>query len=72
MAQKPNRRRAAKDTPVEATSDLGFGKRNAVLFGAGLLCIGVGYALLAQGSITAAPILLVLGYVVLMLLAIVL
>lgn len=72
MAQKPNRRRTAKEAPVEATSDLGFGKRNVVLFGAGLVCIGVGYALLAQGSITAAPILLVLGYVVLMLLAIVL
>jgi hypothetical protein len=42
-----------------------FGVRNYVLFGIGLLVIIVGYITLAAGSITLAPILLVLGYCVL-------
>jgi hypothetical protein len=51
---------------------LRFSPRNAILAAAGLLSIVVGYVLLAQGSITAAPLLLVLGYVVLLPLAIIL
>jgi hypothetical protein len=39
---------------------------------AGLLTVALGYFLLSQGSITAAPLLLVLGYVVLLPLAIIL
>jgi uncharacterized membrane protein len=35
------------------------------------VCLALGYWLLAQGSITAAPILLVLAYVVLLPLAII-
>ena len=50
---------------------LKFTKENAVLGGAGLACLVVGYWLLAQGSITAAPLLLVLAYVVLLPLAII-
>ena len=43
------------------------------LFGAaGLLTVALGYVLLSQGSITAAPLLLVLGYVILLPLAIIL
>lgn len=38
---------------------------NYLLMGAGLLSIILGYVLLARGSIVAAPLLLVLGYVVL-------
>ncbi len=38
----------------------------------GLATIAAGYYLLSQGSITAAPVLLVVGYVVLLPLAIVL
>jgi len=38
---------------------------NWILLGLGLAVIALGYALLAQGSTTAAPLLLVLGYVVL-------
>ncbi len=72
MARKSNKRGASDRNEVVATSDLGFGKRNAAAFVAGLVAIALGYVLLAQGSITAAPLLLVLGYVVLMLLAIVL
>lgn len=42
-----------------------FGPRNYILFTIGLLVIIVGYISLSAGSITLAPILLVLGYCVL-------
>ncbi len=42
-----------------------FGKRNYMFFGAAMLSIILGYIALGQGSITLAPILLVLGYCVL-------
>jgi len=48
-----------------------FGKTNYILFGLALLVIVIGYVLLGSGSITMAPILLVLGYCVLIPLAIV-
>jgi uncharacterized membrane protein len=57
-----------KDEPAPA---LRFTSENAVLGVAGVLCLALGYWLLAQGSITAAPILLVLAYVVLLPLAII-
>ena len=53
-------------------SELPFGRRNWILFGASLAVIGLGYALLrmppADGflSLTAAPIMLVGGYCVLL------
>jgi hypothetical protein len=43
-----------------------------VLGAAGLIALFLGYLLLSKGSITAAPILLVLGYVVLVPLALIL
>ena len=49
---------------------LPFGKKNLIWFGIGLLAIIVGYILLGSGSITLAPILLVLGYCVLIPIAI--
>lgn len=51
---------------------LQFSPRNGILAAAGVLSIVLGYVLLAQGSITAAPLLLVLGYVILLPLAIIL
>jgi uncharacterized membrane protein HdeD (DUF308 family) len=42
-----------------------FGKRNWIVLGAGLASIILGFIALASGSITLAPILLVLGYCVL-------
>jgi Flp pilus assembly protein TadB len=45
--------------------DLSFGRRNYAVFGAAVICIVLGFLLLHRGSITAAPILLVLGYCVL-------
>jgi hypothetical protein len=50
---------------------LKFTKVNAILGAAGIACLALGYGLLAQGSITAAPLLLVLAYVVLIPLAII-
>ncbi|HVM43271.1 MAG TPA: hypothetical protein VMT77_07185 [Gemmatimonadales bacterium] len=39
---------------------------NAVLFGGAAVVLGAGYLLLARGSTTAAPILLVVGYCILL------
>lgn len=51
---------------------LRFSGVNVALAAGGLASLILGYWLLAQGSITAAPLLLVLGYVVLLPLAIIL
>jgi hypothetical protein len=46
-------------------------RRNAAIWwGAALLALGIGYADLARGGITLAPVMLVLGYCVLVPLAI--
>lgn len=42
-----------------------FGKKNYILFAIALVVIVVGFIALGQGSITLAPILLVIGYCVL-------
>jgi hypothetical protein len=47
-------------------SRLQFGPRNLALLGGGVVAVAGGYLLLAQGSTTAAPILLVLGYCLLL------
>ena len=47
-------------------------RRNLTLLGAGLASIVLGYVLLSQGDITAAPLLLVGGYCVLIPLAFIL
>ncbi len=44
---------------------LHFRARNAILLGAAIVAVGVGYLLLAGGDTGIAPILLVLGYCVL-------
>jgi len=51
--------------PAEA--DLGFtwGLANSLLFGLALASLLAGYVILSQGSTTLAPILLVIGYCVL-------
>lgn len=53
-------------------ASLQFSAINGILGIAGILTVALGYFLLSQGSITAAPLLLVLGYVVLLPLAIIL
>ena len=75
MARKRTNRRAARSRERNRRRDadsLRFSRKNGILGLAGLLVIVLGYTLLAQGSITAAPLLLVLGYLVLLPLALVL
>ena len=50
---------------------LPFGKKNYLLFVLGILVIVLGYIALGSGSITLAPILLVLGYCVIIPLSII-
>ncbi len=57
MSKKKKEIRQKTDTMV-------FTLKNWTFFGIGLLSIIVGYVSLAKGSITLAPILLVLGYAV--------
>ncbi|GAB4324067.1 MAG: hypothetical protein Kow0074_16720 [Candidatus Zixiibacteriota bacterium] len=56
--------RARGAAPAAKGEGLPFTKKNYYLFLTALLVIVVGYLALAQGSITLAPILLVLGYCV--------
>ena len=53
--------------PDKTTSPgrLRFGPINAILLGAAVISLGVGYLLLSEGDTTLAPMLLVLGYCVL-------
>lgn len=66
MATKPK----ASGVKGKEKYTLPFGKKNLIWFGIGLFAIIVGYILLGSGSITLAPILLVLGYCVLIPIAI--
>ncbi|MGH7566432.1 MAG: hypothetical protein ACREK2_06350 [Gemmatimonadota bacterium] len=61
--------KSTRSTPAPASSGrptLSFSRSNATWLGAGAVAIAVGFFLLAQGSETIAPILLVLGYCVLL------
>ena len=62
MATKPK----PKPTPAKVKEKyvLPFGKKNYIWFAIGILVIIIGYIFLGSGSITLAPILLVLGYCV--------
>lgn len=59
----PNGRRTTKDAAPAPL--FGFEPLNVGLFAAGLFAIAGGYVLLSRGSTVAAPLLLVLGYAVL-------
>ena len=63
---KPTKRKSG-DQPAA----LKFTTVNAALAAAGMVSMSLGYWLLAQGSITAAPLLLVLAYLVLLPMAII-
>ncbi len=54
-----------KTKPRQAPT-VSFSRINAIYLGAGAVAIGLGFYLLAQGSMMLAPILLVLGYCVLL------
>lgn len=68
------RRRSPRPPEPESAGGraLDFSPVNGILGLAGILALVLGYWLLAQGSVTAAPLLLVLGYVVLLPLALIL
>ena len=71
MAEKPKTKPNPK-AKVTEKKGLPFGKRNYVWFGIAIFTIIVGYVFLGSGDITIAPILLVLGYCVLVPIAILL
>jgi hypothetical protein len=64
--RKPNKPPPAKPAPKKPLRPMiNLGKKNYAIMGAGLATIVAGFITLASGSITLAPILLVLGYCVL-------
>lgn len=65
-------RRPAAPPPADAESSLRFSVLNLGLLAAGLVAIGGGFFLLAGGSTVAAPLLLMLGFAVLVPLGIIL
>jgi len=65
-AEMRRQRRGTGQRPAEPPGvEIPFGRKNYVLFGAAALVILAGYFFLSKGSITLAPILLLLGYLVL-------
>ena len=67
MAKRTNK----TAVPTERAA-LRFSAINGILLAAGFASITLGYSMLAQGSNTAAPLLIVLGYAVLIPLGIIL
>ena len=75
MAQRKKQKRPLK--PAEPKRErregsLAMGSRNVLMLFVGVIIIVLGYFLLGRGSITAAPLLLVLGYCVVVPLSIIL
>ncbi len=60
MATKAKQNKAAGEE-----SRWPFGTRNYIVMAAALIVIAIGYVMLGEGSITLAPLLLVIGYCVL-------
>jgi hypothetical protein len=66
--RKPARPQPVKPKPASKKPlrpMINLGKKNYAIIGAGVVTIAGGFISLASGSITLAPILLVLGYCVL-------
>lgn len=68
----PAVRRAPAPAPADTESTLRFSTVNLAVLAAGLLSIIVGFVLLGSGSTVAAPLLLMLGFAVLVPLGIIL
>ena len=68
---KPQVKPAARAYKAKDKSVLPFTSKNYILFAIGLFVIVLGYITLGYGSITLAPILLVLGYCVIIPIAII-
>jgi hypothetical protein len=66
IEQKRRAKRPAGPRPTEPASvEIPFGRTNYIIFAAAAAVIVAGYIALSRGSITLAPILLLLGYLVL-------
>jgi hypothetical protein len=72
MAQRTRTRTAASAAAAATPGSLRFSAINGILLAAGFASIIAGYALLARGSNVLAPVLLVLGYAILIPLGIIL
>ena len=75
MAQRKKQKNPPKPAEPKRKrpeGSLAMGSRNALMLFAGIIVIVIGYILLGRGSITAAPLLLVLGYCVVVPLSIIL
>ena len=72
MAQRTRTKTAAVPAAVVQRGALRFSAINAILLAAGMAAIVAGYVLLGQGSTVAAPVLLVVGYAILIPLGIIL
>lgn len=72
MAQRKKAKKQAKAAQQTRPrqGSLVLGQRNVLLIVAGIIVIVIGYLLLGRGSITIAPLLLVIGYCVMVPLAI--
>ncbi len=64
MGKRTSTRNGARRS-AEAEASPAFGVRNIVALAGAAVAIVVGYLLLDRGSISAAPLLLVLGYMIL-------
>jgi hypothetical protein len=69
--EKDKAKPVARAQGSKEKSALPFSRKNYILFAIGLLVIVLGYVTLGYGSITLAPILLVLGYCVIIPVAII-
>lgn len=65
MAERQKGRKRKADETRGRQPFFGLGPVNWALFAVAVVSVVVGYVLLDRGSTTAAPVLLVLGYVVL-------
>lgn len=66
VEQRKRSRRPGGPRPVEPASvEIPFGKMNYIIFAAAAVVILLGYFALSRGSITLAPFLLLVGYLVL-------
>ena len=75
MAQRTRQKTTAPASAPSAQAQraaLSFSAINGILLAAGFASVIAGYVLLAQGSNTLAPVLLVLGYAILIPLGIIL
>ncbi len=64
-ARRKVRKTEGRRTVERPDVELPFGRKNYIIFGLAALVIVAGYIALSRGSITLAPILLLLGYLVL-------